>query len=163
MRALTVVLAVAAWRYLSRPQQGAQSAQVQARPKGSQPWELIQTPYASLFEAADRKHGLPPGLTRRVAWQESHFDPSARSPAGALGIMQFKPSTARDFGINPLDPMQAIDAAGRYLASLYKQTGSWRGAIASYNWGIGNYLRKGMAAAPLETRNYMSIADDLGL
>ena len=63
-------------------------------------------------------------------------------------------ATAQQLGINPLDPFQAIDGAGRYLASLYRQTGSWTEALAAYNWGIGNVNRRGIASAPTETRNY---------
>lgn len=119
--------------------------------------------YDAAFAAAEQANGLPAGLLRRMAYQESHFNPSARSPVGALGLMQFMPATAADFGINPLDPFQSIAAAGRYMAQLYRMAGSWRGAVAAYNWGIGNVQRKGLAAAPKETVAYMQIAADVGV
>jgi len=117
--------------------------------------------YATAIRDAEQKNGLPTDMLARLLWQESRYREdiitgAVRSPAGALGIAQFMPATARDMGINPLDPFQAIPAAGRYLASLYRQTGTWEKALAAYNWGIGNVLRRGMAAAPPETRNYFS-------
>lgn len=119
--------------------------------------------YDALFNAAEARYGLPAGLLRRMAYQESRFNPSAKSQVGALGLLQFMPATAASFGINPLDPVQSIDAAGKYMAQLRKQAGSWTGAVAAYNWGIGNVLRKGLANAPAETVAYMQIAADVGV
>jgi len=74
------------------------------------------------------------------------------------------PATAAEMGIDPLDPFAAIDAAARYLRSLYRQTGAWDKALAAYNWGIGNVQRKGIARAPTETQNYFrQILADIGL
>lgn len=109
------------------------------------------------------RHGLPAGLLRRMAYQESRFNPSARSPVGALGILQFMPTTAAEFKINPLDPFASIEAAGKYMAQLKKSTGTWTGALAAYNWGIGNVQRKGLSAAPKETVAYMAMAADVGV
>jgi soluble lytic murein transglycosylase-like protein len=119
--------------------------------------------YDAAFTTAEHKHGLPAGLLRRMAYQESRFNPSAKSPVGALGLMQFMPATAAQFGINPLDPFASIEAAGKYMASLFRQTGSWTGALAAYNWGIGNVLKKGLGRAPNETVAYMSMAADVGV
>lgn len=115
------------------------------------------------FTAAEQRNGLPAGLLRRMAYQESRFNPSARSPVGAVGLMQFMPATAKDWGVNPLDPVSSIDGAGRYMAYLYRNTGTWTKALAAYNWGLGNVLRKGMAAAPAETLAYVAIAADVGV
>jgi soluble lytic murein transglycosylase-like protein len=74
------------------------------------------------------------------------------------------PATAQDLGIDPLDPAQAIPAAGAYLRRLYDATGTWSKALAAYNWGIGNVQRKGLAAAPAETRAYVAqITGDTGV
>lgn len=115
------------------------------------------------FSSTEKKYNLPAGLLRRMAYQESRFNPSARSPVGALGLMQFMPATAKGFGINPLDPIQSIQTAGLYMSQLYRQTGSWSAALAAYNWGIGNVQRKGLAAAPKETVAYMAMAKDVGV
>ena len=126
-------------------------------------------PYLQQIAAAEMSQGLPDGLLARVLYQESRFRPDivageTVSPAGALGIAQFMPATARDLGIDPLNPDSAIRGSARYLRQLFDQLGSWPQALAAYNWGIGNVKRKGIAAAPAETRAYVdAIAGDLGL
>lgn len=125
--------------------------------------------YAGMVSAAESKYGLPDGLLARLLWQESRYREDiitgrVASPVGALGIAQFMPATARDFGIDPLNPAQAVDAAGKYLRQLFNRFGNWSEALAAYNWGQGNVARKGLAAAPSETVNYFtSILSDLGL
>ncbi|MCR4330261.1 MAG: lytic transglycosylase domain-containing protein [Candidatus Roizmanbacteria bacterium] len=127
-------------------------------------------PFLAAFASAESKYGLPPDLLNRVAYQESRYNPAAVSLVGAKGLMQFMPATAKDFGIDPLDPFQSIDAAGKYLAQLFKMFNSWPLAIAAYNWGPGNmrkHLTKhgglNVAALPDETRKYLSIATDIGV
>jgi soluble lytic murein transglycosylase-like protein len=119
--------------------------------------------YDAQFLATEKQYGLPSGLLRRMAYQESRFNPLARSPVGALGLMQFMPKTAAQFNINPLDPVQSIKAAGLYMSQLYRQTGTWSAALAAYNWGIGNVKNKGLAKAPAETLAYMKMAKDVGV
>lgn len=118
-------------------------------------------PYADAIRAAEAKWQLPESLLGRVLYQESRFRPDiiegrTKSSAGAVGIAQFMPATAADLGVDPLDPFQSIDGAGRYLRQLYNATGSWDRALAAYNWGIDNVQRRGLGAAPLETRNYVA-------
>lgn len=117
-------------------------------------------PYADTIADAETRYGLPPSLLGRVLYQESRFRTDiitgqTRSTAGALGIAQFMPGTAREMGIDPLNPTQAIDGAARYLRRLYDALGDWSKALAAYNWGIGNVSRKGLDAAPAETRAYV--------
>lgn len=119
--------------------------------------------YDALFAAAEHKYFLPEGLLRRMAYQESRFDREAVSPVGAVGLMQFMPATAAEYGIDPRDAAQSINAAGAYMARLYKITGTWSKALAAYNWGVGNVQRKGMERAPAETVAYAAMAQDLGL
>ncbi|MCK9991394.1 MAG: hypothetical protein RugAbin2_02408 [Rugosibacter sp.] len=125
--------------------------------------------YAGMVSAAESRYSLPDGMLARLLWQESRYrediiNGSTRSPVGAMGIAQFMPATAKEFGIDPLNPAQAIDAAGKYLSRLYGRFGNWSEALAAYNWGQGNVARKGLAKAPAETRNYFaSILSDLGL
>lgn len=127
-------------------------------------------PFLEAFRAAELKYGLPPDLLNRVAYQESRYDPEAVSPSGAIGLMQFMPATAAQFGIDPRNPFQSIDAAGKYLRQLYGMFNSWSVAIAAYNWGPGNmrkhltkYGSLNVAALPSETRGYLSIASDIGV
>jgi soluble lytic murein transglycosylase-like protein len=119
--------------------------------------------FKPLFDAADANHGLPPGLTARIAYVESRYNPQAQSPAGAIGIMQLEPSSFP--GVDPWDPIAAIDAGANYLATLYQQFGSWQLATAAYNAGPGN-VRKHGNQVPLfpETLAYVqSTAGFLGL
>ncbi len=78
---------------------------------------------------------------------ESGFDPAARSPAGAMGLWQFMPETARLYGMSVdrwsdqrLSPQTATDAAADFLADLYRRFGSWDLAIAAYNMGYGGLV-----------------------
>lgn len=122
-----------------------------------------------LFTAAEKRYGLPAGLLHRMAYQESHFrtdiiNGTTVSPVGAIGVMQFMPATAASMGIDPREPAQSIDAAGRYMQELYRQFGDWPEAVAAYNWGPGNVARHGLDNAPAETvAYYQSILGDLGI
>lgn len=130
--------------------------------------DKIPTPYVSAIQVAEDENGIPRNLLARLLWQESRYrediiSGKTRSSAGAVGFAQFLPGTARELGINPLNPFESISGAGVYLARLYKSTGTWTKALAAYNWGIGNLKRKGLAAAPRETRNYYTeILADVG-
>ncbi len=117
--------------------------------------------YAGLIAAAEQRHSIPPTMLERLLyqecrWREDIITGRKTSPVGAQGIAQFMPATAAEMGINPLDPAQAIDAAGKYLAQLHRMFGDWTRALAAYNWGMGNVSRKGLANAPTETRDYFT-------
>ncbi|EGO8354667.1 lytic transglycosylase domain-containing protein [Escherichia coli] len=107
----------------------------------------------------EEKYNLPPGLLRSVAITESRGNQFAVSPAGAMGLFQFMPKTASEFGLrgnDAFDPEKAADAAARKLGGLIRFFhGDLAKALAAYNWGEGNVQRKGLAAAPEETRNYI--------
>lgn len=114
---------------------------------------------SDLFSDTETKYGLPAGLLRSVATVESGGNAKAVSPAGARGLFQFMPGTARDMGLrgnDVFDPQKSAQAAGRYLRQLLNQTGgSVESALAAYNWGIGNVQKKGLSRAPAETRQYV--------
>jgi len=113
-------------------------------------------PYEAAFTAAGAKHGVDPRLLASVARAESNFRPTAKSPAGATGLMQFMPATARSMGIDPLDPNQAIDGAARYLRQQMDKFGSVDLALAAYNAGPGAVSRFGGIPPYSETRNYVT-------
>ena len=122
------------------------------------------TPYLGAIREAETRYGLPSGLLSRIAWQESRWDPTAVSPAGAQGLLQFMPATAADFKVDPFEPESAIDGAARYLVWLRGKLSSWEEALAAYNWGIGNVQRLGLERAPNETREYVrAIREDVDL
>ena len=116
---------------------------------------LAGVPYADLFSRAASRHGVDSSLLAAVAQQESSFNASAVSPAGAQGLMQFMPATAKGLGVNPLDPASAIDGAAKYLSSLTKQFGSTELALAAYNAGPGTVSRYGGVPPYPETQNYV--------
>jgi cell wall-associated NlpC family hydrolase len=111
--------------------------------------------FAALFTAAEQRHGLPPGLLNAVAKNESNYNPRAISPAGARGLMQIMPATARELGVDPMVPQQAVDGAARLLASHLERFGSVDLAVAAYNAGAGAVSRHGGIPPYAETRTYV--------
>ncbi|WP_448621086.1 transglycosylase SLT domain-containing protein [Geodermatophilus sp. URMC 65] len=116
---------------------------------------LCGVPYADLFTRAGSRYGVDPALLAAVAQQESGFDVSAVSPAGAQGLMQFMPGTARGLGVDPFDPASAVDGAARYLADLTRQFGSTELGLAAYNAGPGTVRRYGGIPPYPETQDYV--------
>jgi hypothetical protein len=90
---------------------------------------------------AAQRYGLDPGIFSRQIRQESGFNPNAHSPAGALGIAQIMPATARGWGVNPLDPRAALNAAAKNMARYVRQYGGYENALRAYNAGPGNIAR----------------------
>ncbi|MCZ2804169.1 transglycosylase SLT domain-containing protein [Modestobacter sp. VKM Ac-2983] len=116
---------------------------------------LAGVPYADLFAQAGARHGVSPALLAAVAKTESGFNSSARSSAGATGLMQFMPATAKGLGVDALDPASSIDGAARYLSQLTKQFGSTELALAAYNAGPGTVQRHGGIPPYPETQSYV--------
>lgn len=114
------------------------------------------TPYASLFSAASARYGVDASLLAAVARQESGYNPKAVSPAGAQGLMQLMPGTAKGLGVtNSFDPTQAIPGAARLLQGLIREFGRTDLALAAYNAGPGAVHRyNGIPPYP-ETQNYV--------
>lgn len=101
--------------------------------------------------AAARRYGYDPDLFEAQIEQESNFNPDAVSPAGARGIAQIMPGTAKGWGVDPSDPRASLDAAAKNMAAYRKKYGSVRDALIAYNAGPGR------VGKPLydETRNYI--------
>jgi len=115
------------------------------------------TPFAGLFASAGARHGVAPALLAAVARQESGFDPSAVSPAGAQGLMQLMPATAQGLGVtDSFDPTQAVDGAAKLLRDLLDRFGRTDLALAAYNAGPGAVMRYDGIPPYAETQKYVS-------
>ncbi|MCO7569367.1 lytic transglycosylase domain-containing protein [Pseudomonas chlororaphis] len=110
-----------------------------------------------LFRKLEQQNGLPPNLLDSVWNTESGRGAKMTSSAGAKGHFQFMDPTAAQYGLkNPSNLAESADAAARLYRDLLKGNGgNLDRALAAYNWGQGNLDRKGMGAAPEETRDYI--------
>ena len=112
----------------------------------------------TLIAAEAGRNGLPKDFFARLIWKESRFDPNAVSPAGAEGIAQFMPRTAKMRGLaDPFDVGQAIAASAAYLAEMRAGYGNLGLAAAAYNAGetrVARWLDSG-GFLPLETEDYV--------
>ncbi|HGV3050446.1 transglycosylase SLT domain-containing protein [Escherichia coli] len=138
------------------PEQRAQSVK---RPQATAQGKVLLDWMGPLFNKLESLYQLPAGLLKSVAITESGGNQFAVSGAGAKGLFQFMDGTARDMGLrgnDVFDPEKAAQAAAKYLSQLLQANGGdLSKALASYNWGIGNVQKHGMALMPQETRNYI--------
>jgi len=102
------------------------------------------------------------GLINAMIQAESAGDPSAVSPAGAQGLMQLMPATAKDLGVDdPFDPIQNVRGGTRYINDMLTRYGDdYELALMAYNWGprnVDKWLDRGRSpkAVPKETRDYV--------
>ncbi|POW55573.1 lytic transglycosylase [Candidatus Pantoea alvi] len=130
-----------------------------AAPKPTKDGAALLSWMKPTLDKLEQLYRLPEGLLRSVAITESAGNPNAMSGAGAQGLFQLMPGTAKDLGLRgneAFDPVKSAQAAAKYLSQLLKaNNGDLPKALASYNWGIGNVQKHGMALMPEETRNYI--------
>ncbi len=114
-------------------------------------------PYDDLVTASAQRNGIDPALLHGLIQQESGFDPSATSGAGAQGLCQLMPGTAASLGVSdPLDPAQSIEGGARYLKQqLDAFGGDPQRALAAYNAGPGAVRRYGGVPPYAETQAYV--------
>lgn len=116
------------------------------------------------IEDFSTRYGLDSGFFARLIWQESRFDPFAISPAGAQGIAQFMPHTAKRRGLrDAFNPAEALDHSARYLAEMAKRYGNLGLAAVGYNGGErrAEGLIAGTGGLMRETVDYVAIITGL--
>lgn len=114
--------------------------------------------YANLIRQAAKKYGVRPELLLAQLKAESGLNPNVRSPAGARGIAQFMPGTAKSWGVNldDNDPRDDIKGAARMMSTLIRQyKGDEAKALAAYNAGSGAVAKYGGIPPYKETQNYV--------
>jgi soluble lytic murein transglycosylase-like protein len=114
----------------------------------------VPSAYRPAFVAAAREHRLPVGLLVAMAHEESGMNPAARSPKGAIGVLQLMPGTAGELGANPAVPRENVRAGARYLSQLVARFGNLDLALAAYNAGPTAVARAG-GAPSVETLRYV--------
>jgi len=110
--------------------------------------------YRQLTVQAAERHGVPPNLFLRLIQRESNFRPYVVGVTGDLGIAQLNPR------FHPrsvaMDPPRALDYAADYLRQQFNRFGSWREAVAAYNWGPTNLAKYGMRKIPASTMAFVN-------
>ena len=112
--------------------------------------------FDALVQQAAARHDIDPDLIHAVIRAESDYDPNCVSHAGAMGLMQIMPDTARAFGVaDPFDPAANIEAGTRELAGYLQRFPSVELALAAYNAGPGNVRKYGGIPPFRETQAYV--------
>lgn len=120
---------------------------------------LADKPYAALIHSAAQEASLDPALVHAVIFVESRYNPAARSPKGAIGLMQVMPDTALRYGVTDLahSPEANLRVGTRYLKDLMQQFENRLDLVlAAYNAGENAVVRHGQRIPPYEeTRHYV--------
>ena len=130
-------------------------------PDSSQPTQSPFNPdiIQAKIKNSAQHYGVDPNLALAVAKQESSFNPNATSPAGAVGVMQLMPETAKSYGVDPNErnnPDKNIDAGVHYLSDLQKKHGGDKAKmLIEYNSGPKN-TEKNFEDLPEETQGYLT-------
>jgi len=112
--------------------------------------------YAQALQDIARANDISPHLLEALVWQESRWNQAAVSRAGAIGLAQLMPGTARDLGVDPRDPIQNLSGGARYLRQqLNRFNGDVEKALAAYNAGPGRVTLAGGIPAIPETQAYV--------
>lgn len=125
-------------------------------PAPTGPILAADVPHGPLIAVTARRYGLPVAFFTALVWQESGFNERARSKAGARGLTQLMPGTARELGVRRVyDPAQNLDGGARYLRAQLVRFRSKRLALAAYNAGPGAVVKHRGIPPYGETRRYV--------
>jgi soluble lytic murein transglycosylase-like protein len=146
----------------------AQAAPLEAVPENLQiPGQIVANPtvtddgippqYRAKVAELAARFDLSPALIEALVWQESRWRPNAVSHAGARGLAQLMPGTARELGVDPDDPFANLEGGARYLRQqLDRFGGDLEKALAAYNAGPGRVIRAGGIPRIRETQIYVA-------
>lgn len=127
-----------------------------AAPVIAKPARPLTGPYSEVIKAAASRHGLDPNLVHALIRAESNYQPRARSPRGARGLMQLMPETLRTYQVrNAYDPAANVEAGTKYLRTLLDRF-PLAEALAAYNAGADAVVRYGGIPPFPETRAYVT-------
>jgi soluble lytic murein transglycosylase-like protein len=144
------------WHFGYAPSPGTRSVGFGPPPDAGGLPAFVPARFAPAIRRAASRWGVGGAVLAAQLYAESGFDPHARSPAGARGIAQFMPGTARAYGLrDPFDPAAAIDAQAHHMHDLLRRFGALSLALAAYNAGAGAVARCGCVPYA-ETRAYVA-------
>jgi len=142
--------------YVLNPRSAPRRASGSPDGSGAVP-DFVPRAFAPMLVRSAQRWNVSAALLAAQLYAESGFNPYARSPAGAQGIAQFMPGTAREYELaNPFDAAQAIDAQGHLMRDLLRRFGSVTLALAAYNAGAGRVGACGCVPPFPETRGYVA-------
>jgi soluble lytic murein transglycosylase-like protein len=135
----------------------ASSAAPAPAPAGGNLGSGSPSQFDGAIQAAASRNGIDPALLKGLIRAESNFNPRAGSPAGAQGLTQLMPGTARTLGVSdPYDPVQSIEGGAKYLREQLQQFGGdVQKALAAYNAGPGAVQKFGGVPPYPETQAYV--------
>jgi len=123
----------------------------------------VPRPFRSAFATASATTGVPLSVLVATAYEESRMDPDAHSGAGATGLLQLMPATARELRLDGDDPATNVLAGARYLRQMIDRFGSLDLALAAYNAGPSAVERAGGAPSMATLRYVKNIEARAGL
>lgn len=139
---------------IAYPEPAGEAAAVVATPAADAAI-LVARPFADLISAVSSSNGIDPRLVHAIVEVESNYQPRARSPKGAKGLMQLMPDTARQYAVrDPYDPKTNLEAGVRHLKDLLSRFDVAL-ALAAYNAGEAVVRRYGGIPPFAETRSYV--------